>query len=95
MVATSLDQLGRPRPLDGKQSGWVGPGPADSDHTVTAHRFGEARRCPSKCQLFDASPWYGGGLSIHCGGRDAETLHLYEGFSYTYPGNQPPLSVTV
>ncbi|MHB8508385.1 MAG: hypothetical protein ACYDGR_07015 [Candidatus Dormibacteria bacterium] len=55
------------------------------------------RRCSPACpnKASDASAWYGGGMSVICGGRDAETIHIFEGYSYTWTGSGPPIQITV
>ena len=55
------------------------------------------RRCSPACpnKAADASPWYGGGMSIYCGGPNAETIHLFEGYAYTWTGAGPPIQVFV
>jgi hypothetical protein len=32
---------------------------------------------------------------MYCGGSNAETMHLFEGYTYTFTGNRPPVVVTV
>ena len=64
--------------------------------TLSAVQIG-VRRCSPACpnKASDASAWYGGGMSIICGGPDAETIHLFEGYSYTWTGSGPPIQITV
>lgn len=54
------------------------------------------RRCSPACpaKASDASPWYSGNVSIYCGGPNAETVHLFEGYVFSWTGG-PPISVTV
>jgi hypothetical protein len=55
------------------------------------------RRCSPACpnKAADASPWYGGGMSIYCGGPNAETIHLFEGYAFTWTGAGLPIQVSV